>query len=54
MEETKNLLGHPADLKEVSIDETPFYCLDGRINKEVLGKIERIYLDSIWKLKLRE
>ena len=37
MDEVRNLVGQPSDLKYVDVDKQSFYCLDGRVNKEILG-----------------
>ena len=36
-DEVRNLVGHPTELDYANVDDTPFYCLDGRINKPVLS-----------------
>ena len=34
----RNLIGHPSDLEYTDVLKSSFHCLDGRVNKAVLGR----------------
>lgn len=38
-DQVRNLVGHPTELDYTDVLRTPFYCLDGRINKPVLSAL---------------
>jgi len=35
----RNLIGHPGDLEYTDALKSSFHCLDGRLNKPVLGEL---------------